>query len=224
MPTQHICLSVPALLLLLARFCSTGTGRVRHEADQLAFAGCLRLLLDAVAVKFPEFDLLLFPKGCAFEWPLMLQAKVSLETCKVCGCMIEGSALSAGARKHMPKPLPHRLHLCDVLIGLASAGKEQSDWLPGVAMQLGFMLQDYFQSMQSKAGLEEKGETKWQKRRYLAQYVVASKSAFQDSRHFSLSFDASSVGGKKVLLGVLAASNTPIGALLPPQVCMQLEQ
>eukprot|EP00971_Amphidinium_carterae_P098191 1942586-Amphidinium_carterae.2 len=184
------------------------------------------ILLDRhwkVAMKFPEFDLLLFPKGCGFDWPRMLEPKISLETCKVCGGMIEGNALSVGARKLMPKPLPHRLHLCDVVIALASAGKEQSDWLPGVAMQLGFMLQEYLQSMQSEACSDEKGETKWQKRRYLAQYVVASKCAFQDSRHFSLSFDASSVGGKKVLLGVLAASNTAIGALLPPQVLMSMK-
>eukprot|EP00971_Amphidinium_carterae_P074224 1466860-Amphidinium_carterae.1 len=131
MATQHMCLSLPALLLLLSRFCSVGTGRVRHESDNMSLGGCLRLLLEAVTRKHPEFELLLFPKGCTFGWPLFLNPKESTELCKVAAGMIDTSVLSIACKKLLPKSLAPRLHIYDFIIALASCGKDQSHWLAG---------------------------------------------------------------------------------------------
>eukprot|EP00971_Amphidinium_carterae_P172834 3425934-Amphidinium_carterae.1 len=216
------CVSACALLALLARWASPSSVGFKSAADRERSRSCLHLLLSWLSDRLGDIHIVCYdmrfdwhppevPKGEGRQRKLTLSKghfmKEHLHPLVVeTMCQQTTSALGVQVRA------------ADAFIAMAT-GQESVLVLKCVVAQLGVLLDCVLWDSCWSGETPELSSVR-QVQMSNMKYVQASKRSLAGEQNLSLALDASRVGKRKVMLGVLSGGRGGLTCLMPPQISL----
>ena len=207
-----------ALLALLSRWASHSRKGMQLVADRETCREHLRTLICYVSHSVGKLRLRVWGRSCRWNPPALWVGDRFGETWEMTDGCFDASDIPSDIMQTITTEnvVGNKVGAEFVLISMSSI-KPSSSNLRSLIIQLGSIL-DMILWRASMAVAQDPTQSRHEMLRNLAKYVAAGRHAFAGSRRLSLSVDASRVGKRKILSGVIADSSGGVVAILPPQV------
>eukprot|EP00971_Amphidinium_carterae_P346405 6487824-Amphidinium_carterae.2 len=213
---QHV--SVNALLLLCSRWLSSCRAGLRSVEDKDKIVHFLEVLLSHClpSGEMPLVISLVPPTECKGEFPPQWPnvSRISLSRRGVLVFTLPNAVLEV-IPIHCMSPDEDRIKL-SVVLRVCYENKFTQGVLQQICLQLGRFI-DRVLWIMSWGSETIQATHRLEAMRYNAQYLEAGRRTFASASGFSLAVDASRVGKRKVLMGVIAASDVGFASIVPPQ-------
>eukprot|EP00971_Amphidinium_carterae_P350788 6491738-Amphidinium_carterae.3 len=213
---QHV--SVNALLLLCSRWLSSHRAGLRNVEDREKITQFLDALLaqSLQGAEVPVICKQVEPSETEGRFPI-LQVPVLKMSLSQRGVLV--STLPRFILDHVPvqsmSTEENRIRL-PVLLRVCYEQKALNGVLQQVCLQVGAYIDRALWCLAWDSTPAE-ATHRLEAMRFNAQYLMAGREALQFASNFSLAVDASRVGKRKVLMGVIASASAGVATIVPPQ-------